>query len=239
MDAGGGVEGAPEAFGHGLRRPQGRGDLSHGLHDGGIAPVGPQARPVVVRAVEEGVPGVVRQRAAHVHPVEARQGPRPFQIGPLVKALRPAGQLASPDLRRRGDEGRIDRQVRHLRQTAEAVQVLVRPSGLLHPVDEGVSAQVYAVKLPPAQQVLHPVFQTHPAVPQGELVRQIPLQAGGVAAVRQGGPGEGGQPLQAPVLHRGEVPVRQQHVGQPEARQKQAEHRRGDALCNLCHGILL
>ena len=37
VDAGGGVEGAPKALGHGLRRSQRRGGLPHGLQNGGIA----------------------------------------------------------------------------------------------------------------------------------------------------------------------------------------------------------
>ena len=86
------------------------------------------------------------------------------------------------------------------------------------------------MKLPLAQQILVPVFQPHPAVPEGELVLQIFLQPGSIAAVHQGGPGEVRHTGQGTILHWREGPVRQKDVQQTEARQKSTEQNGCDNL---------
>ena len=119
---------------------------------------------MVVRAVVDGLLGVVRQSAGHIHPDEPREGFGLPEIGRLVKGSGPRRELLPPDLRRRGDESR---------QPAEIVQILFRPAAVGHLGDEGVAAEIDPVELPFAQQVLIAGLEPHPAVPQGELVSQV------------------------------------------------------------------
>ena len=168
---------------------------------------------MVVRAVEQGDVGRAGHPLLHVHPDGVRDaGPDLFQVGRLVEVFRPGGQLVPVRLRRRGDQPQVHRQVRLFRQLLQKRDILLRPAGVLQLVNQPVAAEVHAVELPLAQQVLIPVLQPHPAVPQGKLVLQVLLQAGGIAAVPQGGPGESGQLAQVPVLHGREGPVRQKDV---------------------------
>ena len=234
VDAGGGVEGAVEVLRHCHLLPQGEGLQAHGLRQGGIAVVGPQAGPVVVRAVEDILPGVGLEGPGDIHP----QGPGVLgllQVGQLVKSRRALGQLVPPDLLGGGDQPQVYRQVRLLHQAAKVVQVLLGPAGVGDVGDQGVAAEVDVVELPVAQQVLIPGLQPHPAVPQGELVRQVLLQIGGEGPVHQARPGEHRGLAQIPVLHRGEGPVRQEQVEDAEATDKQAEDGRRQALGQFCH----
>ena len=234
VDAGGGVECAEEILRHPPGRPQRDRLLPHGLHQGGIAIVRAQAGPVVVRPVEDRLISVGGQGPGNIRPHSPRF-PGPLQIGGLVEGIRPLRQPVPPYFRRRGDQPQIDRNVRFPGQGTHTGKIFLAAAVVLQPGDQPVAAEIDPVELPLAQQVLIPGLQAHPAVPQGKLVGEIGLQRGGVAPIRQGGPGKRRQLPQVPVLYRGKGPVRQDDVQQPEAGQKHAEENRGHPLGGFCH----
>ena len=172
---------------------------------------------MVVRAVEDGLFAVGREGPGDVRP-DGPGPPRLLQEGALVRAVRAVGEPVLPDLRRRGDEAQIDRDIRFLRETVHKAQVLLPAVPLAHAADEGAAAEEHVVELPLAQEPLPACFEAHPAVPQGELVLQIGLQGGGVAPLPEGAPGESGDLAEIAVLHRGEGAVRQDQVQNAEER---------------------
>ena len=184
----------------------------------------------MVRAVEDGLVRMSRQCALEVHLALGQQSR-------LVPAPCPGGELALPDLRRRGDQPQDHVGVGLPRQTVHIAEIFVHGSfcRCLHLGDQGGTAEVDAVEFPLAQQLLHAGFQAGPAVPQGKLVREVFLHSFGITAAHQSSPGELRHLGQGTVFRFGLGPVRQKNMPHQQSRQEQAEKRRQKAAVCFCH----
>ena len=238
VDTGGGVQGAVEIIAGQLRREvlPGQRLLPQGFQQGVGAVESPQSGPVVVRAVEDWLTGVIRQGGVEVDYGQARL-PRRVQQQRLVPALRSSGELLLPDLRRRGDQAQIHRDVRFPGQAGDIRQALVHQLSIrrVHLGDQGVAAEVNTVEHALADELLRPGFQARPAVPQRKLIGKVRLYRVGVAAVRQSGPGELRLLGQGPVLRLGLGLIRQQDVPHQKPPEEQAEKCRQEAAVCFCH----
>ena len=116
--AGGGKGGAVEVGGdRGLFiGAQGYRVQSHGLRQGGVAVIGPQAGPVVVQPVVDVLPGMGQQSPLDIHPSGPGGGRRLPEDGALVGVGSPLRQPVRPHRDLTGDQGKVHRNVNMFHQ---------------------------------------------------------------------------------------------------------------------------
>ena len=226
--AGGGEGGAVKLVGHRHLGAlvQGNGLHAHGLHQGLIAVVGPQAGPVVVGAVVDVLVLVGLQGAVQVHGVGLHGVVQGVDDGLLVGGGSALGQAVGPDGGGGGDETEVDGHIHVVHQLVHVARVGLQSglAGGLHPVEEGVLlTEVDAVVLLLAAEALAPGLQGHPEVPADDVVVDVVLGVLHKLAAVHIFQRQLGSRGQVAVFHGGELLVGEQDAAHQNPSDKQGE----------------